>query len=256
LPADDFERDPEEVLAGVYRRGYALRRRRRLIRVGSIVAAVALLAGIPAVLAVSEGGGGGRTTAVAGPGPTTTSVEETTTTTTTTVEPTTVAAPVVVPAPTTTLRPRSTTTTTKPCHNSYDQACGPFYWDRDPGPNQPLAVDATYSPSSPKAGDTVTFTVIASDADARPATPCRVEYDYGDGTREDPVVCSTPACLAMYGPWTPEPKPGRVERTYDHVYQQPGTYTVTFSYSSAAYCADTIDPYRSDGSRSVTVTIS
>src|SRR5207248_1933070 len=26
----------------------------------------------------------------------------------------------------------------KPCRNTYDAACGPFRWDPDPGPNQPL----------------------------------------------------------------------------------------------------------------------
>src|SRR5437762_1768062 len=135
----------------------------RRLRWGLLAAvAVTLVAAIPGI-ALDSGGDTKKVTSAQGVAPAAT--------TTTTARPGVAAgAPTpLAPAPTTTTGtvtalqtgaapPAATTTTsvrpappTKPCRNSYDPACGPFRWDPDPGPNQPLGVTA--SAQQVKAGD-------------------------------------------------------------------------------------------------------
>jgi len=149
------------------------------------------------------------------------------------------------------------TPTTTPCRNSQDPACGPFVWDPDPGPNQPLSGQVTYSPASPRAGDTVTFHFTANDPDDDTIAVCN--FSYGDGQA---VVCDPyelmvrGACPDPHGPWTP---PARKPGTYDyagypHTYQQPGTYDASFDLHSGHYC--NTDPYASSTTLHVRVIVS
>jgi hypothetical protein len=142
---------------------------------------------------------------------------------------------------TTTTRPPTITTTTRPrptttpiCGNSQDPACGPFRWDPQPPPNQPLTVSVTVSPVPAVAGEVVSFHVVAEDPDGQ-ITGQTVEYGDGSGEGAD----SQPQCAAAHGPWSPPAgTPDRVERTYQHTYARPGSYTVVFRYRSFGPCPD------------------
>src|SRR5207302_4809101 len=119
-----------------------------------------------------------------------------TTTTAAAAAPTAGDASPPAPAPSTTVQkgvvtpvrqPPATTTTAalqvapaRTCRDSYDPACGPFRWDPDPGPNQPLTVTVTPQSQQGKVGQAVNFHVVADDPDARIARDCAV-IDFGDG---------------------------------------------------------------------------
>ena len=61
---------------------------------------------------------------------------------------------------------------------------------------------------------------------------------------------------AKYGRWvTPDKTPGTVTETFTHVYDTPGTYKVMFEAESGA-CGDWgTNPYSSQGTADVTVTV-
>jgi hypothetical protein len=137
------------------------------------------------------------------------------------------------------------------CRNSYDEACGPFRYERQPDKNQPLKVDVRVSPSRPKAGQEVTFTVVANDPDATIDREC-VGGHYGDGL-SDPKSCSSAICFAQHGTWTPPPKRSdRLQMTFRHVYSAAGTYEAAFPFLSSGECGNPFDS-RSDGLVNVTV---
>ena len=143
-------------------------------------------------------------------------------------------------SPTTTRRPASTTTrpvsstTASACRNSEDPACGELRWDPPPPSNGPMTVSVTFSPSHPRAGEVVTFHVVAEDPDGRIWSD---SYDFGDGTALG--VRSHPDCSGAYGPWTPpSPTPGRLDKTYQHAYSAAGSFTATFRYRSWGPCPD------------------
>ncbi len=148
----------------------------------------------------------------------------------------------------------TSTSTTMVCRNSRDPACGQFYWDPLPEPDQALTVQVTFSPAAPRAGQTVIFHVVAEDPDAAVLEKFGQARDWGDGTGD--VTPSTHGdCFALYGPWTPPPRNGsRHEATFEHVYDKPGTYTAVFSFESQSFCAG-YDPYGSRGQAAVTLTV-
>ena len=269
-------RTEEEFLALVRQKADAVGTRRR--RLLGLATGVLLLLGLTATV-VTRGGDepGTRLETVAGD-PTTSTSASPSTTTATVIE----TAPVPAPAPASTTAgtrptsstlagftpPRATTpTTARPpapattvaatttslvCRNSGEPACGPFRWDPPAGPNRALTVDASVSPSTPRAGDTVTFRVTVDDPDGDQLLSRELgTVDYGDGT---PVtgVSGHRDCLQLYGPHTPpDPVPVHEEITFQHVYATPGTYTATFTYRSLGDCAR--GP--SEGARSVIVTV-
>jgi hypothetical protein len=187
------------------------------------------------------------------------------TTTTTTAGPAAGAATPVVPAPTTTApagvvaavqtapRPNATTTTTrrpqpapppptpKPCRNSYDPACGPFRWEPDPGPNQPLTVAVSPQSQQVKAGQEVNFHIVADDPDAK-IDRCYA-VDFGDGQKGS--TCPPPAaCATPYGPWSPPAKVGdHYESDVKHTYgtARSDAYVASFQLQSHSFCNP--DPY-------------
>ena len=95
--------------------------------------------------------------------------------------------------------------TTLPCRNSTDPACGPFRWDPPPGPNQPVAIEITHSPSAPQVGEQVTVTVHVAEADSQIDG---VTVSFGDEEVLTLPPASVVACdgAAPAGPWTP-PRP-------------------------------------------------
>jgi hypothetical protein len=173
-----------------------------------------------------------------------TGVDETTTTSesTTTTRPTTTTTE----APTTTVAPPPPPTTAAAapvCHNSYDEACGPLVWDRQPGPNRPGTVTVTVAPEHPRVGDDVTFTVTISSPDASifPGvwSPGDATYPLIPYTFRQPM----PQVVTGYGPWTPPPPAGGTYRTdYSWAYSEPGTYAAWFTYREHAWFSDTCPP--------------
>lgn len=99
----------------------------------------------------------------------------------------------------------------------------------------PLGITVDVSPESPRAGETVTFTMVAVDVDARVLADDCVSYHWFGDTVGRPGGCI--AACSQERPDDPPAEPSRVERVYRHVYEQPGTYTAGFHVSSNAHCA-------------------
>jgi hypothetical protein len=97
-------------------------------------------------------------------------------------------------------------------------------------PNQPVSIEVCASPSNPKAGETVTFHLKASDPDAAmDAEGCQQpRAAYGDETE------GSVSCLALCQKENPTPEPTTIGRTFTHAYAKPGTYTATFTADSCA----------------------
>jgi hypothetical protein len=245
LPWDDDVPDEgrpaEEVLGQVLQRGRQLRRRHRLaVRATGAIAVVTCMLGVVAAVSVA-GPGPARVVRAAGTPTTSPSVPETTTEAPTSAVSQTTTTSAVVPA-----HKPTTTSSTLVCHNSSDPRCGPFRWDPDPGPNQPLTVQVTFSPEHPHAGEPVTFHVIASDPDAKIIGH---GLEFSDAPR--PMLAPAATCeFNRFGPWTPPPAaPDRETFEETHTYASPGTYSVTaYAWSANPLPGDTChDPYGSGG---------
>jgi hypothetical protein len=110
------------------------------------------------------------------------------------------------------------------CRNSHDPACGPFYWDPEPAPNQPLTVSFIDVPSTWDLADgrSVPVSFAWNDPDGW------LTY-YVFSTDGSPV--SRGACDPAYGPWTPPPPaPGQgVQLAGDISFGEPGTYELVLA---------------------------
>lgn len=271
MPSIEFddERPPrgrEELLAGVRRDGLRRRHWRHGLIGGLALVLVAALA-IPVVAGGDDGGSDPQRVAVLDEAPDTTVADETTTTSTVVEETTTtVARPPTTERRTTgstttarTGRPSpATTVTTLTCRNSFDERCGPFRWDPDPGANQAAQVTITFTPSTPRAGQEVTAHITMTDPDG-PAAPCSTETKWGDDKPWPINACSAIYCAQQpYGPWTPPARASdTVEISQAHTYDAPGTFTVTFRGwgTSRGSCDAPANPYGSDKTGSATVTV-
>lgn len=120
--------------------------------------------------------------------------------------------------------------------------------------NQPLTLEVC-GPVSAKVGQSVTFTVVATDPDA-PVFEDQCfggdpEVDFGDG---GPQARCTVACDAPIRDRKTAPEAGALKKALTHMYSKAGTYTATFTYRSGSAC-DRDNPYASTGSVSMTVTV-
>ncbi len=90
--------------------------------------------------------------------------------------------------------------------------------------------------------------------DDGPVHPGSCDSSQRFGDEDDEVACAA-SCLPpepRHGTWDlPPPEEGGATEVFRHTYDQPGTYTATFSYG--AVCSSS--PYRSQGEASVTVTV-
>lgn len=146
--------------------------------------------------------------------------------------------------------PTTSATTALVCHDSYNPACGTFRWASPPLAADSPTVSIQYTPSSPVAGDTVTFTVSYSDPDTSVA-PCG-EVHTGTPMNSG---CSVDykACATRYGAWDPPSKqPGSNTLTYSVYYKSTGSYTFSVDYAIGTPC---YDPYQSNAAGSVTVVV-
>ena len=128
-----------------------------------------------------------------------------------------------------------------PCRNSTDPACGPFQWDPPPGPNSPLEIGITYSPSAPRVGEEVTVTVHARDADALIGV---VTLAFGDEEAFTIPPASIVSCAgAEAGPWSlPAPTPDDVVKTFRHTYTRAGDFTLAAYAASPDIVSGTCPP--------------
>lgn len=115
-----------------------------------------------------------------------------------------------------------------------------------------MAVTVTASPAHPAVGETVTFSVTASDPDAAiDPGGCGRHHAFGD---EHSGTTCAPSCASPDPATTFQPVPGRVQETFTHAYAAAGTFTAVFDYHSGGEC--TGDPYASSGEATITVTVS
>jgi hypothetical protein len=138
------------------------------------------------------------------------------------------------------------------CRNSTDETCGKFHWDPAPKKNGAMSMKVTYTPKDPKAGDVVTFTIVAEDDGG---TPERKTILYGDGdTTVNNSDCEKQE--KRYGAWTP-PDPDEQDNTdsVSHKYTDPGNYEMLVRYSTKRCDYYGYNPYGSDGRTSVKVDV-
>ena len=244
---DDREVTPvhgeREILELVRARGNALRRRKVFTRAASVTTLVAVL--LAAGIAVAYQGGGPKRA----PGGFINNAAPTASPTTTeegTITPK-VTLPTRLPSDTPSEQP-SPSASARVCLNSYDPACGAFYWDPAPGSNAPMDMTIQASSTTLTVGETVTVTGTATDPDAQ--IMCH-QVEWGPT-----YIYFAAMTRAKFGRWeTPEKKPGHVTETVSHVYDTPGTYRIAFEAISGG-CPDLwANPYTSQGTASVTVTV-
>jgi hypothetical protein len=118
-----------------------------------------------------------------------------------------------------------------------------------------MTVDVSVLTAEPTAGRPVDIRIVVSD-DARIERECS-SPNFGDGGGFGcRVSIDCVAAPGAYGSWAPPQKSNdRYETTLTHTYDQPGSYTATFTYSSADTCAQPETPYRSTGTGTVTITV-
>ena len=241
--------DEQDPLSREYKRGYQLRFRRRARLAASSTLAVVAIASL-GIMPLAKIGPfrPGPDVIVASPTHSAFS------------PPTKLIPPLVIhrtPGATATSQPTS-------CRNSFDPACGAFYWTTDPGANAPTQISVTFSPAQPQVGDMVTFTVTTSDADA-PIVDAYIRTTWGDncGTILIPPLKLDPA--APHGPWTPpERRRGFHQFEFAHTFCKSGTFRINFDAASNSgppwnrSCAgcDKLDPYRGEVDIWKTITVS
>ncbi|MDQ3978585.1 MAG: hypothetical protein M3314_03410 [Actinomycetota bacterium] len=277
-PDDDSTRPPgrsdQELFRLVQRRAAELRFRRRAT---AFAGAALILAVLGAAGMTGIGRDDGRVVRTAA-GPATSSSptpglpgpSETASGSTSTTVPAVVVPPVdttsrptatstSVPSSATTASSPSATPTTVPCRNSHDPACGPFYFEPSPDPDQSMTVEVTVSPSTVKVGQEVVFHVVRRDADG--VFGGRLATNFGDVQSHGDF--GTEPC-DRFGPWDPPPKNPSVATVTEeirHSYYAAGTFTATFSYGpEPPRCTDSRtgrgeNAYASSAQGSVQVTV-
>ena len=226
---DDFTRPIDEILQGVYVRGKKLRRRRMLDRGVTMTLFAAIISGTMAIAFIGQTSQIPPTQEITmPPAPekektyVPTPKPEPTKTTKKKTEP--IAKPKPAPEPTKSYEPKPDLV----CLNSFDPACGEFYWKSKPASKQPLYI--TVDAPQFVAGEMGGFTVRLSDGDALVAERAYKVF-FGDGTYAKDYTDK--ACKKAYGPWTLPPKQGDTyERGFAHTYTEPGTYTVQIYWLS------------------------
>ena len=139
------------------------------------------------------------------------------------------------------------------CVNSFDFACGVFYWDPPPGRNAPVSISIHLSSTTVQAGEVVTATVTVSDPDA----PIRcVSAEWGDNGTYIGTAIQT---RVRHGRWETPPKhPSGVEtHTYTHAYDNVGPHRFFYTvYTGTGGCGDVqADPYASSGAAGANITV-
>jgi len=134
-----------------------------------------------------------------------------------------------------------------------------MYFSPSPGPDQPLHIAITTSPSSPSVGQQVSFHVVMDDPDG----PIGCIANESDGVMGTATSCGDYPPCDQFGAWPPPaPAPGHKAVDYTETYRQSGQYTFSISVvASSGPCTDSRtgrgqQPYMSPGSASTTFTVS
>jgi hypothetical protein len=98
--------------------------------------------------------------------------------------------------------------------------------------NRPVTIEVCASPSNPRVGETVTFSLKASDPDAAmDAEGCQQpSATYGDESPDEMQA----HCMSLCSRQSYPPEAGAIGRTFTHAYDKAGTYTATFTADSCA----------------------
>jgi len=229
------------ILDRVYARGRSLRRRRLALRAGSGLLALAFIAA----------GGIGVSNLVG-----TTKPPEALNKPSSSPVPSSSGSFLAPPAAPAVLLPKTggpppvhASPTARVCVDSFDSACGRFYWSPTPGPNAPITATISASTLTLTVGQRVDVTGTASDPDAK--FQCTY-IDWG------PTYIGTALTIrARFGRWVTPPKTRDHEAAhFSHVYEHPGTYKIVFYAVSGSSCVDPqANPYSSEGSASLSVTV-
>jgi hypothetical protein len=183
--------------------------------------------------------------------------------------PTATATASPTPIPTATATAAGTPAATARCRNSTEASCGAFRFDPAPQRDDAIAVKVTFSPKEPKAGDTVTFSLTATDPDSEVVLVGT--YRFGKGQSAVVVDDAPDRCPRAYGAWDPpQAKAGSADEELRHTYRDAGRYEAEFSFYSRSYTAGQhtwptappgdsngrcIDPLASSGTNTVTITV-
>lgn len=119
-----------------------------------------------------------------------------------------------------------TTVAVPACRNSTDPACGPFYWDPAPPPNQPLTASFVDLPSTWDLADGHSFEIFFAWNDPDGALM------YFPFSIDGSPVSRSWQCHPAYGPWTPSPPyPTAGVRSAGYVYleSRPATYELNLA---------------------------
>jgi hypothetical protein len=111
-------------------------------------------------------------------------------------------------------------------------------------PDQPLALEVCASPTNPKVGETVTFSLKANDPDAAVDADGCQQPSAGFGDQPDRSV----HCMSICSRDTFPPEATTLTRTFTHAYAKPGTYAAHFT-------ADSCAPKASHGEVSLQITV-
>lgn len=229
---NDDRRTEDEILRWVYRRGSMLRLRAKATRVLSTSLVLAMLSG-GMVFALNRSPGdlqpsheGPPVLADDSPSPKKSETPKPKPTTSPKPKPTTSTSP--KPQPTTEPKPATSSEPKPDCFNSFDPACGDFFWKSAPQKNQPLTI-AVDVPDAVTGTDTP-FAVHVADADAKIWRDA-YKIDFGDGTKI--MGPADKSCKKGYGPWTLPVRAGdEYDTTFRHTYEAAGTYTVYVHFHS------------------------
>jgi hypothetical protein len=111
-------------------------------------------------------------------------------------------------------------------------------------PNQPMAVEVCASPSNPRVGETVTFSLKASDPDAAIDTDGCSQPRAAYGDEQDKSV----SCMSICQKDNPSPESTTLAKRFTHAYAKPGPYKAVFTVGSCA-------PKASTGTVAVEITV-
>ena len=152
-----------------------------------------------------------------------------------------------------------------PCRNSFDPACGAFYWDPPVPANTPIVLRVMVEPVHAVAGQPLTIRLEWSDGEARLgfhrlSTPgaCEPREDGSCGGSMSIPAETVPCPQTPRGPWDPPPVAGTGgSETVRRAYLEPGTYewTVEISVSSGSKEPCLPDPWADQISRRGTIVV-
>jgi hypothetical protein len=215
----------DEAFRYAVERGEHLRRRDWTIRVGSTLAALALVGGGLSFALTSEGQRAPEP--AAGP----TDIATPTPQISVSATPSVATSNLPLPSPT------PTKSAPLVCRNSFDPRCSTFRWDPQPHANQPIKWNDPSASRVDHGNNPTPWTIEGSASVIDDGFSHDWDIDWGDGTNSGNFYHSSghPPCFTGYGPWDP-PTYAYAGRNptglLHHSYEAPGRYTVTVTVTA------------------------